>query len=103
MAFVKVANASEIPVGQGALLDAGGHSLAVFNLGEGQFRAVSPVCPHEDGPLSEGWIEGDAVVCPWHGFDFDLASGRCRVDERLAVTVYPARVRDGIVEVDVPQ
>ena len=41
-------------------------------------------------------------MCPWHGFDFDLATGRCNVDSDLAVPVYPVRVTDGIVEVDLP-
>jgi nitrite reductase (NADH) small subunit len=102
MAFQKVANVSDIPVGQGSLVEAAGLTVAIFNLGEGRFSATSPVCPHEDGPLAEGWIEGDAVVCPWHGFDFDVATGRCRVDENLAISVYPVRVRDGGVEVDLP-
>jgi len=102
MAFVKVANAADIPVGHGALLEAVGLTVAVFNLGGGRFSATSSVCPHEDGPLAEGWIEGDALVCPWHGFDFDLATGRCRVDEGLTISVYPVRVRDGAVEVDLP-
>jgi nitrite reductase (NADH) small subunit len=102
MAFVKVAAASDIPVGQGRLVEAAGLSVAVFNLGEGRFSATSPVCPHEEGPLAEGWIEGDAVVCPWHGFDFEVGTGRCRVDEALTITVYPVRVHDGSVEVDLP-
>ena len=59
-------------------------------------------CTPEDGPLSEGWLEGDAVVCPWHGFDFDLTTGTCRVDPDLAVPVYPVRVRDEMIEVDLP-
>jgi len=45
---------------------------------------------------------GDVVVCPWHGYDFDLTTGRCRVDEDLAVAVYPVRVRGTTIEVDVP-
>ena len=102
MAFVKVANASDIPVGHGSLVEANGRAVAVFNAGAGRFYATSPVCPHEDGPLAEGWIEGDAIVCPWHGFDFDLGTGRCRVDADLAIGVYPARVRNGAVEVDLP-
>jgi len=102
MAFVKVADVSDIPVGQGVLREVGGVAVAVFNLGEGRFAASSPVCPHEDGPLAEGWIEGDAVVCPWHGFDFDVASGRCRVDEALTIAVYPVRVQGGAVEVELP-
>ena len=102
MAFVRVAAAAEIPVGQGTLVDVGGVTLALFNAGGGRFHATSPQCPHEDGPLAEGWIEGDAVVCPWHGFDFELGTGRCRVDEGLAITVYPVRVTGGDIEVDLP-
>ena len=102
MAFVRVAGTDDIPVGQGALLDVNGVNLAVFNAGGGRFHATSPVCPHEDGPLAEGWIEGDAVVCPWHGFDFDLKTGRCLVDDHLAITVYPVRVTGSSVEVDLP-
>lgn len=102
MPFVRVADGREIPVGYGLLVENNGRSVAVFNRGSGQFAACGAVCPHEDGPLVDGWIEGDAVVCPWHGFDFDLATGRCRVDEDLSVPVYPVRVVGDGVEVDLP-
>jgi len=102
MAFVRVASIDQIPVGQGALLDVGGVTLALFNAGGGRYHATSPLCPHEDGPLSEGWLEGDAVVCPWHGFDFELETGRCRVDEGLTISVYPVRVTGADIEVDLP-
>jgi nitrite reductase (NADH) small subunit len=102
MAFVKVATVADIPVGQGTLVDVNGVTVAVFNGGGGRFHATSPVCPHEDGPLAEGWLEGDVVVCPWHGFDFELNTGRCRVDEGLSIAVYPVRVTGDSVEVDLP-
>ena len=102
MGFVRVADVAEIPDGHGALFEAGGRAVAVFNAGAGRFYATSPLCPHEDGPLAEGWIEGDAVVCPWHGFDFDLATGQCRVAEDLSIGVFATRVVNGMVEVDVP-
>jgi len=102
MAFVRVASVGDIPVGHGALLDVQGVTLALFNAGGGRFHATSPVCPHEDGPLAEGWLEGDALVCPWHGFDFELTTGRCRVDEGLGISVYPVRVVGDGVEVDLP-
>jgi nitrite reductase/ring-hydroxylating ferredoxin subunit len=102
MPFVKVAAISDIADGQAAYVEKNGVALAVFNTGNGQFYAVSPACPHEDGPLADGWIEGDAVVCPWHGFDFDVRTGACRVDPRLAISVYAVRVNDDAIEVDLP-
>ena len=102
MPYTKVAEVDEIGVGQGTLIERGGTTIAVFNAGGGRFYATSPTCPHEDGPLAEGWLEGDAVVCPWHGFDFDLGTGRCRVDEDLSIAVYPVRVTGDSVEVDLP-
>jgi len=102
MAFVKVATRDEIPVGHGLLVESNGLTMAVFNAGAGRFFACGACCPHEDGPLAEGWLEGDAVVCPWHGFDFDLATGRCQVDADLAIPVYQVRVSADAVEVDLP-
>ena len=102
MAFVTVAKAADVPVGKAVYVEAARVALAVFNLGGGRFRAVTPLCPHEDGPLAEGWLEADNVVCPWHGYDFDLTTGRCNVDASLSVGVYETRVVDGEVEVDIP-
>src|SRR5262249_22058197 len=95
MPFIRVASDSEIPVGHGLLVENNGRAVAVFNRGGGRFAACGAICPHEDGPLADGWLEGDVVVCPWHGFDFDLDTGQCRVDADLAVVVYPVRVVGG--------
>jgi len=102
MAFVPVARGADIPSGKGQLVEAGRFTLAVFHGGGGRFYAVSALCPHEEGPLAEGWLEGDVVVCPWHGYDYDLATGACRVAPDLSIGVYPTRIVDGVVEVDVP-
>jgi nitrite reductase (NADH) small subunit len=101
MAVVRVGPARDIRPGTGTLVEGPSAALAVFNAG-GRFYAVSTACPHEDGPLAEGWIEGATVVCPWHGFSFDLATGACLVDDRLAIATYPVRVVDGALEVEVP-
>lgn len=57
MPFVTVADVADVAPGKGALIERHGVSLAVFNAGGGRFCAVSPVCPHEDGPLAEGWLQ----------------------------------------------
>lgn len=102
MPYVKVVEVDEIGVGQGTLIERDGVTIAVFNAGGGRFHATSPTCPHEDGPLAEGWLEGDAVICPWHGYDFELATGACRVAPGLKVSVYSVRVNGTAVEIDLP-
>lgn len=102
MPFVPVARVTEIPIGRGRFVEHGTGAVAVFNAGRGRFCAVSALCPHEDGPLSEGWLEGDTVVCPWHGYDFDVATGACRVADDLSIGVYRTRVTGGVVEVELP-
>ena len=97
---LRVASVEEIPAGRGKTVEADGLELAVFNAGHGRFYACDGRCPHEDGPLGEGALEGRVAVCPWHGFDFDLETGRCLADPDLSVRVYPVRVEgpDLVVE-----
>jgi nitrite reductase (NADH) small subunit len=98
--LVRVATLDEIPVGRGKTIEVAGHVVAVFNAGGGRYHALSGACPHEGGPLGDGVLVRDAVVCPWHGFDFDPRTGACSVAPDLAVTVYPLHVegRDLLLE-----
>jgi nitrite reductase/ring-hydroxylating ferredoxin subunit len=77
--FVKVAQRNEIPEGSGKVVEAGGCKIALFNSG-GQFYAIDNACRHRGGPLGEGDVYGTRVVCPWHGWEYDFATG-CNVDD----------------------
>ena len=59
---------------KGAAFDVGEKRIAVFNK-DGSFYALDDTCPHAGGPLSEGDLEGDNVVCPWHYAEFSLETG----------------------------
>jgi nitrite reductase/ring-hydroxylating ferredoxin subunit len=100
--LVRIAAAGEIPVGQGKSVEIDGLPLAVFNAGSGLYHAIDGSCPHEGGPLADGALLGDSVVCPWHGFDFDVRTGTCNVAPDLTVTVYPVRVTGSDVVVELP-
>ncbi len=100
--LVRIASPGEIPVGQGKAVEIDGLLLAVFNAGSGLYHAIDGSCPHEGGPLADGALLGDSVVCPWHGFDFDIRTGACSVAPDLAVTVYPVRVTGSDVVVELP-
>lgn len=99
--FVKVATTDEIDPGTGKLVQVNGLEIAVFNVG-GQFYASGAVCPHEGGPLEDGTLDGDIVICPWHGFDFDLKTGECLVDSDLRVPTYPVKVEGNTILVETP-
>ncbi|MCA9156976.1 MAG: non-heme iron oxygenase ferredoxin subunit [Planctomycetales bacterium] len=72
---IKVAEISDIPPGSSKFVDADGLLLALFNI-DGVFYALDDACPHQGAPLSEGEIRGCVVVCPWHGWEFDVTSGK---------------------------
>lgn len=99
--FVRVAATDEIGPGTGKLVRVNDLDIAIFNVG-GQYYASGAVCPHEGGPLEEGTLDGEVVICPWHGFDFDLKTGACLVDSDLSVTIYPVKVEGNAVFVQTP-
>lgn len=69
--LIKVAQKKDIPEGEGICVTHNGERIALFNVG-GTIYAISDMCPHAGGPLSEGWMDGTEVTCPWHGWSFDV-------------------------------
>ncbi|MCB9693936.1 MAG: Rieske 2Fe-2S domain-containing protein [Alphaproteobacteria bacterium] len=61
--------------------------LAVARI-DGEYHAIANTCPHAGGPLGDGTLEGTQVRCPWHGWGFDMTTGRCALDPSLQVPVY---------------
>jgi len=59
---------------------------------DGNFQALDDTCPHRGGPLSEGFVEEGVVTCPWHGWQFQLASGECLTDPNTCQTKYEVKV-----------
>jgi nitrite reductase (NADH) small subunit len=65
----------QIPLGEGRAFGIDGEQVAVFRLRDGSLRALSAVCPHREGPIADGTIDGQVVICPLHQHAFDLATG----------------------------
>ena len=70
----------------------------------GDLSALDNWCPHRRGPLGQGWLEGDAVICPWHSWAFNLETGIADPPERAKVDLFPVRVEgpDVIVHLETP-
>jgi nitrite reductase/ring-hydroxylating ferredoxin subunit len=100
-AYVRVAKTSDIPMGAGICVEPQGTSVALFNI-NGQFYAIGNICTHRGGPLSEGFVEGETVACPWHGARFNISTGEvCGPPAPIGVPRYNVRVEGDEVEVEV--
>ncbi len=84
----KIGAKAEIPEGAGKAVVLEGRPVAVFQ-SAGRYFALDDACLHRGGPLSEGTIEAGAVVCPWHHWRFELATGCHAADPQSRVRSYP--------------
>ena len=95
--------ADELPPGELKIVHAGQISVGVYNL-DGEYYAIEDRCSHDDGPLCEGEFDSETgvVVCPRHGANFDIRTGRAlTLPAFVPVEVYPVRVVGGIVKLTV--
>jgi len=113
-----VATVDEIPVGGRKVVTVRGRPIAIFNV-NGEYHALYDRCPHAGGQLSQGRItglveasepgavrysrQGEIVRCPWHGWEFDIKTGRSWCDpRRLRVRTYEAAAAPGAALVEGP-
>jgi len=89
--YSKVCKLSELPEGEGKLVEVDGSEIALFKDG-GEVCAVHNICPHAGGPLSEGGVREGQVVCPWHGWEFNLRTGVCAFNPVIKVPVFKVKV-----------
>ena len=103
-----VANVDEIPPGERKVLEVDGRSIGVFNV-DGEFYAIRNRCPHQGGPVCEGYLtgflkaripgeytytrQGEILRCPWHGWEFDVKTGQSWIDpKKVRTRSYSAHV-----------
>ncbi len=96
--FVKAIAASEVPVGTCREVAVAGQMIAVYNV-EGTFYATTNVCVHRGGPLGQGMLDGRAVMCPWHAWNWDVATGENTANPTLKIAAYEAKLEGGDVMV----
>jgi nitrite reductase (NADH) small subunit len=116
----RVCPLSEIPEAGGVLADIGDREVGVFRH-EDQLYAYANRCIHQGGPVCSGELVGATrralgdrgevvgdvldesemrLVCPWHGWEYDLATGEVAHNRRLRLRRFPVTVEEGIVYID---
>jgi len=81
-----------------------GWDYAVWLLPDGSVRVLDNSCEHLGAPIVDGAIRDGCVVCPWHGWCYELSTGRRRTafGDFPGINAYPATVVDGNVVADLP-
>jgi nitrite reductase/ring-hydroxylating ferredoxin subunit len=98
---IRIAAVSDVPAGEGRVVEAGGQALAVFNV-EGRFYAIDNTCPHRGGPLGEGDVSGTLVACPWHAWRWDVTTGANANNPAVRVACFPVSVERDELFVELP-
>lgn len=87
---IRVGKIPDIPEGEGRVFRISCNEIAIFRLESGM-AAIDNRCPHLAGPLADGIVAGDEVICPLHGHRFNLKTGESVGDDRRIKT-YPVFV-----------
>lgn len=100
--FIRVGKVSDVEPGTCMSVDADGHGVALCNV-NGTLYALDNTCPHAGGPLGEGLLTGDVVECPWHGWRYNVRTGKRPENPDFAVECYEVRIVGEDVQVCIPQ
>jgi len=101
--YLEIAPASELRNGERLFIEVEGKSIVIFNIAE-QYFAIADICTHDDGPLGDGDLEGYNVVCPRHGGEFDVRTGKAvQLPVVVDVPAYPVRVVAEMIQIGIPK
>jgi 3-phenylpropionate/trans-cinnamate dioxygenase ferredoxin subunit len=97
-----IARIEEVAPGSLHRVDIDGATLCIARTHDGEVHVIDGICTHEAFPLDEGDLVGDEVECPQHGSRFHVRTGAAtELPAEVPVRVYPVRIRDGAIYVDV--
>ena len=88
------------PPGEAREFAIGDKVVCVANV-NGELSAMDNVCLHRGGPMGQGIVEGDKVVCPWHGWQYDAKTGAVSHNPEVRLQIYPIRAEGGDVLVEI--
>jgi nitrite reductase (NADH) small subunit len=101
MPQVKVSTLSALPPGTVTEVIVNGHPYAICNV-DGVVRALDGVCIHRGGPLGHGQIHDGRIVCPFHMWEFDCATGEYDYDRARHVATYTVTVDGDDILIEAP-
>ena len=96
--WIELAKTEDCPPGEAVELVAGDRIVALYNV-DGQFYALDGVCPHQGGPLGKGTLTGCIVICPWHGWQYNVQDGQHQTNKAIRHLSFPIKVEQEVIYV----
>lgn len=100
MDFFDVCTLEELREEKRKVVNIKNQKIAIFFL-EGKVYAINAVCPHKGGPLEEGELDDEEVICPWHSFMYNIKTGVCLNHPGFSVRTFKVKVENDQVKVGV--
>ena len=100
MAFLRAAKMEEIPPGTIREIQVDGNKAVALANVEGKLYAINNTCLHRGGPLGQGTMNGEVVTCPWHGWQYNVTTGKVVQNPAVGVDCYRVEVRGEDIFVD---
>jgi 3-phenylpropionate/trans-cinnamate dioxygenase ferredoxin component len=98
--FIRVAACSEIPEDRAIAVEVRGKRIALFNAG-GTFYAIENSCLHMGVALSAGKLYGTRVVCPLHGWEYDITTGANVDDPKMRVASFAVKIEGDNILIEI--
>ena len=101
--YVEITPLDHLPPGERLFAEVGGKSIVIFNLA-GKLFAIGDVCSHDNGPVGDGDIEENEIICPRHGARFDIRTGKATsLPAIVDIPAFPLRVENSMIELGIPK
>ena len=101
MAWQSVCKSQDLAEGQAVEIVFQGEPIAVYRH-QNALYAIDGICMHQGGPLARGQLVDGTVVCPWHGWKYELATGNHALTCKPMLKTYKIKESDGAIEIDLP-
>jgi nitrite reductase/ring-hydroxylating ferredoxin subunit len=99
MAFVKVASLAALPPGSVTEVTLGEGAYAICNV-NGELHALDGICPHVGGPIGQGNLQGDLVICPWHAWAYNCRTGENDSDPAVRLNRFAVKAEGDDILMD---
>ncbi|MCW5980330.1 MAG: Rieske (2Fe-2S) protein [Bryobacteraceae bacterium] len=101
MSFIRVGSLASLAPGQVTEVDVAGKQYALCNIG-GELHALEGTCPHQGGPLGQGALHEEILVCPWHAWEYDCRTGENTWDADTKLQKFPVKIEGDDILIDLP-